>query len=63
MHKSQADPAKAMEVLKFFNWSFENGDKMASELDYVAIPPSVVALIKESWKTNLKGPGGETIWK
>jgi len=63
MHKSQADPAKAAEVLKFFDWSFANGDKMASELDYVAIPPSVVALIKESWKANLKGPGGAAIWK
>ena len=63
MHKAQADPAKAMEVLKFFDWSFQNGDKMASELDYVAIPPSVVALIKESWKANLKGPGGAPIWK
>jgi len=63
MHKAQADPAKAMEVLKFFDWSFERGDKMASELDYVAIPPSLVALIKASWKANLKGPGGATIWK
>lgn len=63
MHKSQPDPAKALEVLKFFDWSFANGDKMASELDYVAIPPSVVALIKDSWKANLKGPGGAAIWK
>ncbi len=63
MHKMQADPAKAMEVLKFFDWSFASGDKMASELDYVSIPQSVVALIKASWQVNLKGPGGATIWK
>ncbi|MCG6874875.1 MAG: phosphate ABC transporter substrate-binding protein PstS [Betaproteobacteria bacterium] len=63
MHKAQADPAKAIEVLKFFDWSFAHGDKMASELDYVAIPPSVVGLIKESWKANLRGPGGAMIWK
>ena len=63
MHKAQADPERAREVLKFFDWSFANGDKMAIELDYVSIPESVVALIKESWRANLKGPGGAPIWK
>ncbi len=63
IHKAQADPEKAIEVLKFFDWSFANGDKMASELDYVAIPQSVVGLIKDSWKANLKGPGGAPVWK
>jgi phosphate transport system substrate-binding protein len=63
MHKSQVDGKRAMEVLKFFEWSFRNGDKMASELDYVAMPESVVALIQESWKTHLKDPGGAPIWK
>jgi phosphate transport system substrate-binding protein len=63
MQKAQADSAKALEVLKFFDWSFASGDKMASELDYVSIPQSVVALIKASWKANLKGPDGAPIWK
>ncbi len=63
LHKEQANPKTAMEVLKFFDWSFKNGDKMASELDYVAIPESVVSLIHESWKSNIKGPGGAMIWK
>lgn len=63
MHKAQADPDKALEVLKFFDWAFKSGDKMASELDYVPIPESVVALIKQSWQANLKGAGGAPIWK
>jgi len=63
LHKSQADPAKAAEVLKFFDWSFKNGDKMASELDYVSMPENVVSLIEEAWRANLKGPGGASIWK
>lgn len=62
MHKAQTDPATALEVLKFFDWSFANGGKMASELDYVAIPQSVVELIRASWKANLRGPGGTNIW-
>src|SRR5262249_7130507 len=35
MHKVQEKPANAKEVLKFFEWSFENGDQMATDLDYV----------------------------
>jgi phosphate transport system substrate-binding protein len=63
LHKAHADPKRAMEVLKFFQWSFKNGDKMASELDYVAIPDSVVALIEGAWKSNVKDQSGAPIWK
>src|ERR1700730_6937310 len=35
MHKQQADPAKAQEVLTFFDWAFHNGGQMAEQLDYV----------------------------
>ena len=63
IHKTHADPKRAMSVLKFFEWSFKNGDKLASELDYVAIPDSVVSLIESSWKANLKDPSGAAIWK
>ena len=63
MQKVQADPAKGAEVLKFFNWSFKNGGKMASELDYVALPAPVVKMIEKSWKTGLKGANGQAVWK
>jgi phosphate transport system substrate-binding protein len=52
MHKSQANPDKAAEVLKFFDWSFKNGDGMASELDYVAMPDEVVTLIRMRGKSS-----------
>jgi phosphate transport system substrate-binding protein len=41
MYKNPADKAASVEVLKFFDWSFKNGKKMASELDYVALPDSL----------------------
>jgi phosphate transport system substrate-binding protein len=41
MYKNPADKAASAEVLKFFDWSFKNGKKMASELDYVALPDSL----------------------
>jgi phosphate transport system substrate-binding protein len=49
MHKKAADVAAAKEALKFFDWAYANGDKMAEDLDYVPLPDSVVALIKKSW--------------
>ena len=40
------DPAKAQEALKFFNWAFKNGSKMAEDLDYVPLPASVISKIQ-----------------
>jgi phosphate transport system substrate-binding protein len=62
MHKEQANPAKAREVLKFFDWSLKNGGKMASELDYVAMPDSVVKLVNAAWKKDLKDTSGKAVW-
>jgi len=49
MHKVEDKPAQAAEVLKFFDWSYKNGAKMADELDYVALPDSLIKLIRSSW--------------
>lgn len=62
MHKTQADAAKAKEVLKFFDWAYKNGGKMASDLDYVAMPESVVKLVQDTWKAQLKDAGGKAVW-
>ena len=39
--KPQIRPPRA-EALKFFAWAYENGDKMADELDYIPMPDNVV---------------------
>jgi phosphate transport system substrate-binding protein len=39
------------EVLKFFDWSFKNGAKMAAELDYVPMPEPVVKQIEARGRT------------
>jgi phosphate transport system substrate-binding protein len=62
MHKSQADAAKGKEVLKFFDWSFKNGDAAAAELDYVPMPESVVKLVQGAWKVQLKDAAGKSIY-
>ncbi len=50
MHKVQDKPAQAAEVLKFFDWAYQNGAQMAGDLDYVALPESLIKLIHSSWK-------------
>jgi phosphate transport system substrate-binding protein len=46
MYKNPADKAASNEALKFFDWSFKNGKKMAADLDYVALPDSLTDQIR-----------------
>ena len=62
IHKVQAKPDIAKEVLKFFEWSFKNGDQMASELDYVPMPDPVVKMIQADWKTKIKDESGKAVY-
>jgi len=32
-------------------------------LEYVHMPQSVIKLVQDNWKKDLKGPDGNTIWK
>lgn len=63
MKKIQNDPQKGKAILKFFDWSFDNGSKAASELDYVMLPQSVMKQIRKVWKTSLTDASGNPIWK
>ena len=63
MHKLQDKPQNAAEVLKFFDWALKNGQKLAAEMDYVAMPANVVALIENMWKKEIKGANGQPVWK
>lgn len=54
MHKQQQDPLVGRAVLKFFNWAFNNGGQMATDLDYVPLPKDVVSKVRVEWtKFNL----------
>lgn len=61
MHKLQDKPQNAANALKFFDWAYANGDKMASELDYVPMPDSVKALIRKEWAQNIKDGSGKVV--
>jgi phosphate transport system substrate-binding protein len=45
-----SNPEEENATLTFFDWAFENGDKMADELDYVVLPPAVKNKIRSDWK-------------
>lgn len=61
LQKVQEDAAKAKEVLKFFDWAYENGGNEALALDYSVLPASVVEQIKQAWATELKDTQGNAL--
>jgi len=61
MHKVEDKPAQAAEALKFFEWSYKNGGKLAEELDYVALPDSLIKLIYTSWG-QIKDASGKAVF-
>lgn len=51
------NPAQTRASLQFFDWAYKNGDDNAKQLDYVPLPESVKALVREEWKTITDGSG------
>jgi phosphate transport system substrate-binding protein len=62
MQASQDKPQNAAQVLKFFDWAFRNGDKLATDLDYVPLPDALTRMIADNWKTQIKDASGKAIW-
>lgn len=61
MHKKQRHPDRAEAVLKFFDWAYNHGAKMAKSLDYVPMPHNAVVIFEDSWK-QIVGPDGKPVW-
>jgi len=47
MYKDPADKKSSQEVIKFFDWAFRNGQSLARELDYVPLPDTLTAQIRQ----------------
>ena len=63
MHKTQDKPASATGSLKFFDWAYANGDKMAADLEYVALPATVKDLVRKQWAEVKDGSGKAISYK
>jgi phosphate transport system substrate-binding protein len=61
MHKTQDKPVNASNSLKFFDWAYVEGDKMAADLDYVPLPGSVKDLVRKLWADNIKDASGKPV--
>jgi phosphate transport system substrate-binding protein len=57
IQKNQPDAKVGVAMLKYFEWCFNNGSKMAGELDYVPMPKPVVELVMNTLKMQIKSGG------
>jgi phosphate transport system substrate-binding protein len=62
VHKQPSDPVAAGEALKFFNWAYTKGGRMAEELDYVPMSENVVGAIHKLWLSEIKDAAGKPIF-
>ena len=62
MHKKAAKDSESAEALKFFDWAYAKGGKMADDLAYIPMPAKVVKDIVAGW-TDVVGPDGKPIFK
>jgi phosphate transport system substrate-binding protein len=60
MHTDSRD-ANTVAALKFFDWAYKSGQKMAEELDYVPLPDKVAKLVQTTWVDSLK-VNGKPAW-
>jgi phosphate transport system substrate-binding protein len=54
MYKQPRDAQRSKSTLDFFKWSLENGQSQAQALDYVPLPPELVAQVEAYWASEFK---------
>ena len=61
MHKVPDESEASKQALAFFEWAFARGDEMATALDYIPLPDSVVGLVHEEW-TSIQDVSGKPLF-
>ena len=54
MYREPKNAKNSQEVVKFFDWAFANGGKLATDLDYVPLPKAVTDRIRSDVWTQIK---------
>ena len=57
------DATRSAAVMKFFDWAYRDGGKLATGLQYVTLPQAVQDAVRGRWKDSIKGPDGAPIFK
>ena len=60
--KNPQDAARSANVMKFFDWAYRNGGRMAAELEYIPLPDEVADAVRATWSREVKGPDGQPVW-
>lgn len=61
VHAKPQKPEEVQAALKFVDWAFANGDKLALDLDYVPLPANVKDQVRNAWK-GVTDPAGKPIF-
>jgi phosphate transport system substrate-binding protein len=61
IYKQQQRRLTALEMLRFFDWSYRSGARLADELQYVPMPPDVVQMIESAW-AEVTDTQGQAAW-
>jgi phosphate transport system substrate-binding protein len=54
IHKEPKNPKAVSEAIKFFEWAYKNGDKLALDLEYVPVPDSLVEKVRSQALSQIK---------
>jgi phosphate transport system substrate-binding protein len=58
MYRTPKVPTRTKAALDFFRWAFRDGQKLASDLGFAALPPNVSSQIEGYWKAQFANPDG-----
>lgn len=62
MHKKSEKPANSTAALKFFDWAYTSGDKLATDLEYVPLPANVKDMVRATWKADITDTSGKPLF-
>ena len=62
IYKVQDKPANGEAVMKFFDWAYHHGSKMAESIDYVPMPPNLVSLVEHTFMKEVKDKAGKSLF-
>jgi len=63
VHKSADKPEQVAQVLKFFDWAYRSGGKLAADLDYVPLPEKVADEVRGVWSKEIKDKSGKPLYQ
>lgn len=57
--RNPKDPASSVAVIKFFDWAYAKGGRMAEDLGYLPLPAAVEDAVRQTWRDGVKMPDGK----